>query len=175
MNPGDVLITNSTSSFGLTGHAAIALNSRTILDIPNKDSYVRTISPLRFKKQYSSGWIKVYRPRYASWGKSAANWADRKYRNSKSVYRISFDINSTKETYCSKIVFQAYKFGVGEKAFKRFNTPSAGNVNAYRLKSLIVSPYNLPEYLDNCSWLCRNKLWWYWEYKIYNCEWWLEK
>lgn len=143
-----MLITNSTSFFGLTGHAAIALNSSTILDTPGKNSYVRTISPSSFKKEYSSGWIKVYRPRYTSWGKSAANWADRNYRNSKAVYKISFDINSTKETYCSKIVFQAYKFGVGKKAFKTFDTESAGNVNAYGFKSLLVTPYNLPEYLD---------------------------
>lgn len=148
LQPGDVIITNATSFFGLTGHAAIALNSSSILEIPGKNRFVRIISPSTFKKNNSSGWIKIYRPKYSNWGKSAASWANKNYRNSKAPYKITFNINSTKETYCSKIVFQAYKFGVGKKVFKTFKAPSIGNVNAYSNNSLIVTPYNLPKFLD---------------------------
>lgn len=63
---GDVIITNATSSFGLTGHAAIAIDSDEILDIPGPKKSVRTQTVNQFKNEYKNGWIKVYRPKDSS-------------------------------------------------------------------------------------------------------------
>ena len=146
---GDVIITNSTSSFGLTGHAAIAIDSNEILDIPRPKEPVRTQTVSKFKNEYKKGWIKVYRPQNSSWGSAAAKWASETYKGSNAVYKITLDVNSTNETYCSKIVFQAYKFGVGEEAFKDYyHTQGDFTGNDYNINYVIILPYGLPTSLD---------------------------
>lgn len=149
LKAGDVIITNATSSFGLTGHAAIAINSNKILDIPAPKKLVRTQTVSSFISSYKNGWIKVYRPTNSAWGSKAANWAKINYENSKATYRITTDINSTKETYCSKIVFQAYKFGVGRSAFNTYFHSQGGGytANDYDAKRMIIPPYVLPQSL----------------------------
>lgn len=143
---GDVIITNSTSSFGLTGHAAIALGSNEILDIPAPKKSVRTQTVKQFRDAYSSGWIKVYRPSNSTWGSKAAGWARKTYKGSNAKYKITLDINTTTETYCSKIVFQAYKFGVGSSAFNTYYHSQGDFTGSdYDVKwGIIISPYALP-------------------------------
>jgi hypothetical protein len=138
--PGDIIITNSTSSSGITGHAGIVIRDNTILHIegPGKHPDAPTIE--EFKANYNKGWIMVYRTQYAPWGVEAAKWAERTYENSNAVYKITSDINSTNETYCSKIVFQAYKFGPGKVTFR--------DKLCYKTKRLYVAPYDLKDVLD---------------------------
>lgn len=149
LESGDVIITNATSSFGLTGHAAIAIDSDEILDIPGPKKSVRTQTVNQFKNEYKNGWIKVYRPKDSSWGTKAAKWATETYKGSNAIYKITLDTNSTDKTYCSKIVHQAYKFGVGESAFKTYYHDQGGfTANDYNIDKVIISPYNLPISLD---------------------------
>lgn len=142
---GDVIITNSTVSSGLLGHSAIALGSNEILDIPGPGKSVRTLTVSAFCSDYSDGWIKVYRPTTSSWGTSAAAWARTTYKGSSAVYKITNNINSTSETYCSKIVFQAYKFGVGSSAFNTYYHEQGDYYGSdYDLVTGIIAPYTLP-------------------------------
>lgn len=114
LEAGDIIITNSTSSGGITGHAAIALGSDEILHIAGPGQRVTVVSPSTFENMYSSGWIKVYRPNNSRIGGEAASWAERTYRGSNAKYKITMNLASTDETYCSKIVWQAYYYGVGK-------------------------------------------------------------
>lgn len=145
---GDVLITNGTSSYGLTGHAAIAIGSDEILsiDAPGENPSIKTRSAFYRKyKKSSSKWIKVYSPNKSKWGKSAAQWASNNYENSNATYQINTDINGTSKTYCSKIVFQAYKFGAGRSSFNTYYHPQGEfDANDYDLDNIIILPYALP-------------------------------
>jgi hypothetical protein len=132
---GDVIVTNCTSSFGITGHVGIAINYNEILHIGGTKEKPSTPTVEQFKQRYKKGWIKVYRPVNFGWGVGAASWAVKTYKNSNAVYKITDDITSTKETYCSKIVFQAYKYGAGEVSFK--------NKRYYSKDCTLVFPYDL--------------------------------
>lgn len=138
MKPGDVIITNSTSSAGLTGHAGIAISGSTILHIPGLGESVRRDSVTTFKNRYNKGWIRVYRINDATAATKAANWASNTYRGTNAVYKITNDLSTTHETYCSKIVWQAYYYGIGKHAVH----PNLQNYNG------LMPPYDLPTVLN---------------------------
>jgi len=131
LKSGDILITNATSKNGITGHAGLVLDANEILHIQGAGYNPVVDTKARFIHRYKNGWIKVYRPSNTSMGESAANWADKKYRNSGALYGINLDLNRTDLTYCSKIVWQSYFFGVGRKSILNSN------------KSRLIRPYNL--------------------------------
>jgi len=133
---GDVIITSGTSSLGIVGHAAIANDNTSILDIPRPGKTTRSIPQKDWVKEYvAKGWVRVYRMKDQSLAKSAARWADFNYysttgstiQNIRPTYNINSDLYTTNPTYCSKIVFQAYWFGTGSapvmKSTKGFVTP----------------------------------------------------
>lgn len=61
---------------------------------------------------------KSYRPVNYTYPVKVVSWAKNTYVDSSAKYVINTNVNSTHETYCSKIVFQAYKFGANtEDAF----------------------------------------------------------
>lgn len=137
---GDIIITNATSSEGLTGHAAIALNEYEIIHIRGPKYTPQVISPQEFKNLYSDGWIKVYRPK-ENIGRLAAQWVDRTYRNSGATYMITTNLASTNVTYCSKMVWQGYYFGVDKEVMP----PTLQTTNN------IITPYGLMEGLNDGS------------------------
>ena len=113
---GDILVTNGTSKKGLTGHAAIALDSENILHIAGPNDVPDTITKKEWIENYHDGktWTKVYRHSDSDIASSAADWAEETYNGSNAEYKITNDTNDTSKTYCSKIVWQAYYFGTGE-------------------------------------------------------------
>lgn len=145
MAAGDILITNSTSSAGLTGHAAIAISSTEILNIAGLGETIKILTKSEFIEEYNKGWIKVYRINNDDIAKKAAKWASTTYKGKKPVYRLTMDLTTTHETYCSKIVFQSYYFG--------------GNKNIVSNKfSLygILGPYAIPSAFSEGSYRCTN-------------------
>ena len=137
MRAGDVFITNGTSSAGLTGHAAIAVSSTKILHIAGVGSHPSTLSLSRWHQLYTSkGWTKVYRHSSSATASKAAAWASRTYEGSSAVYMINNNVSSTYETYCSKLVWQAYYFGADSAVY---------------LAAGIILPYNLPGLINNIS------------------------
>lgn len=134
LQPGDVLITNATSAFGLTGHSAIALSSDQILHIPGLNESVTVDSKRTFESDYGDGWITVYRPNDYKNGSKAAGWAERNYKNSSAKYVLTGDFESIDKTYCSKIVLQSYYYGCG--------------VTREKPKGLL-SPYDVSRIINN--------------------------
>lgn len=111
MQQGDVFITNGTSSYGLTGHAGIAISSSKILHIAGKDEVPDTLYKWKWDRNYTKkGWTKVYRHKDNEIANKAGDWANDTYTDSKAKYKINRNLESTNETYCSKIVFQAYYY-----------------------------------------------------------------
>ena len=139
MMPGDIFITNGTSSAGLTGHAAIAISKYSLLHIAGFGESVTTINLDNWHNRYTSeGWTKVYRNPNSSVAENAAQWAVDTYFNSSAVYMLTQDVSSTYYTYCSKIVWQSYYYG---------NSPSAASY----LASGYILPYSLPGLINDVS------------------------
>ena len=84
---GDIFITDGTSFYGLTGHAAIANGDSYILDAPG------------YAVNTSRGVLNTTRQR------TVQQWLD------------EYTGKGTDPTYCSKIVYQAYYYGSGNLPF----------------------------------------------------------
>lgn len=140
MQAGDIIITNGTSFSGLTGHAGIAISHTQILSIagPGSKPSVHTISDWksRYQKTGSGNWSRVYRVSNPIDATTAYPWAKKTYQNSNAGYNITPNYWGTKDTYCSKIVWQAYRYGAG------IHTVTVPN-------GLIVLPYSLPNYFNS--------------------------
>lgn len=151
LNPGDIFITNSTSSSGLTGHCGIAIGSDAILHIAGPGQPVSVGSKKAFYNKYIASdpdyyYMIIYRCNNYNYGRNAADWAVNVYRrNSANVtYKITRDLTTTYETYCSKIVFQSYYYGVGSSAL----SPNYKNIVR---DGYIISPYNIIKILSGGS------------------------
>lgn len=136
MEAGDVFITSSTVSSGLLGHAGISISSSSILHIAGPGEHPDTISKNSWLNKYDEGWNKVYRHSDSSIAEDAAQWAEDTYKDSDAEYVITMDLESTDETYCSKLVWQAYYYG---------HTPSAANGPTWGVRL----PYSLPDTIHN--------------------------
>ncbi|GEN57695.1 hypothetical protein GCM10012290_22950 [Halolactibacillus alkaliphilus] len=139
LNKGDILVSNGTSSFGLTGHAGIAISSTQVLHISGaKNSKPLVITTKQWQDRYGivqgqkdgRTHTNVYRVGSRTNAIRAANWAKINYQNKNYSYSISMNLPSKNPTYCSKIVWQAYD---SISAVKKPTT-------------LIATPYGLPGY-----------------------------
>lgn len=139
MKAGDVFITNATSSYGLTGHAGIAISSTRILHIAGPGHNPVTVSLKKWHEDYTDhGWTKVYRHADSKVASAAASWAEDTYRGSDAEYLIDMNLRYTEKTYCSKIVWQAYYYGPDSR---NANGPTTG----------IRLPYDLPMTIHDLS------------------------
>lgn len=147
MQKGDIFITNGTSAGGLTGHAGIAVNSQSILHIAGYGSTTALVSYSEWKGLYvdePGEWTKIYRIPNATLASQAATWAYQNYWNSagylnqniKPSYGFGGSLMSKDPTYCSKIVWQAYRTGLGTASV--IKTPVS-----------LVLPYSLPDYFTD--------------------------
>lgn len=139
---GDILITNGTTAGGILGHAGIAISSTQILHIAAPGETVKIITPRDWTSRYNKSgcWTQVYRSGTYGANIRAANWAKSNYPVNSSKYVINTNLAATYETYCSKIVWQAYYYGAAEA-----NLPAGGFIPPYDLTATI---YNL-SYVGN--------------------------
>lgn len=142
LKPGDVLVSNRTSSKGLTGHAGIVLNDGKVLHIAGLKSKPAVISEVSWKRKYGqmlgdqSINTKVFRVNSSSGqAAAAATWAKNAYQGKDYSYGFGDTITATNPTYCSKIVWQSYNY--------------VGLVN--RPSNIIVMPYSLPDYFKDSA------------------------
>lgn len=142
LKPGDVLVSNRTTSKGLTGHAGIVLNDGKVLHISGIGSKPSVITEVSWKRKYGrlisdpSVSTKVFRVNSSSGqAAAAAAWAKETYQGKDHSYGTGDTITSTNPTYCSKIVWQAYNY--------------VGLVN--RPSYIIVMPYSLPDYFKDSA------------------------
>lgn len=145
---GDILITNSTSSAGILGHAAIANGDYHILDMPGGSAGNRQLTTSKWVDKYSDNgkWIKVYRLDNQTLARQVASYADTHYYSTTGSstqnvfldYGLTPHLYSFNPTYCSKLVFDAYYYGSGSKPVMK--APS-GYVLPYGLISEFTSAY----------------------------------
>ncbi|WP_163651902.1 YiiX/YebB-like N1pC/P60 family cysteine hydrolase [Listeria sp. PSOL-1] len=122
------MITNNTSSKGITGHAAIANSDNYILDMPGtgrrpakSNNRQSTVSSWLKEYDNSGKYVKVYRLKDQDMAKRVARYADRNYysttgsatKNIQLDYGIDYHLYQKSPSYCSKLVYQAYYFGSG--------------------------------------------------------------
>lgn len=139
LQPGDIILTKGPVLFGFFGHSSIALDHDTVLQIEGPDDKPITESFRSFKQRFGSeknDWIKIYRCESPKAGQKAANWAKIHYKNSNKTYLVTLNLKSECFTYCTKIIYQAYKYGV-----------SKDTINDHGL--LIISPYALVDNFNN--------------------------
>lgn len=141
LEPGDILISNASMYSGIPGHAALAVSDDTVLHITNPSSPTTRLSFDQFVSQFTKDgkWIKIYRSKYPGAGQKAADWANRNYKGNQHFYRIDTNLSSTRWTYCSKIIFQAYKYGVSHESIY---APGSHIISPYALPSLSSSAYH---------------------------------
>lgn len=138
LKTGDILISNGTSSFGITGHAAIAISSTEILHIAGFGDNPEVVSLSSWIKRYGAGKggnsnTEVWRIASTYDANQAASWASTTYKGKKYSYNITGNLQGVDPTYCSKIVWQAYN-----------NGPYSSQV--FNPAGMIVAPYHLPNY-----------------------------
>lgn len=114
---GDILVTNNTKPSGLTGHAAIVINTAEVVEIQGFGYKMikRPIADFFAANATETKGVKIVRYFNSATAQNAATWALNYYQNYKDTvtYNISDLYNYQNETYCSKIVFNAYKYGGG--------------------------------------------------------------
>ncbi|MGW9856785.1 uncharacterized protein YycO [Staphylococcus hominis] len=139
LQPGDIILTKGPVLFGFFGHSSIALDHNTVLQIEGPGNKPITESFESFKQRFGSeknDWIKIYRCEYPNAGQKAADWAKAHYKDSDTTYLVTLNLKSERFTYCTKIIYQAYKYGV-----------SKDTINDHGL--LIISPYALVDNFNN--------------------------
>ncbi|CDR20492.1 TPA: hypothetical protein RRM88_000390 [Staphylococcus argenteus] len=143
LQPGDIIITKGPVMWGFFGHSSIAIDDKTILQIEGPGDKPTTQSFESFKYIYASGkndWMKVYRCTYPGAGKKAADWVKKNYENTNHRYLVTLNLNSKNFTYCTKIIYQGYKFGVSEKSVKSHGLLI---ISPYAIKDNFTEPYRL--------------------------------
>lgn len=138
LQPGDIILTKGPVLFGFFGHSSIAIDHDTVLQIEGPGDKPIVESFESFKHRFGDGkndWIKFYRSVKPGAGIKAAQWAKAHYKDSDKTYLVTLNLKSENYTYCTKIIYQAYKYGVSDNA-----------INDQGLK--IISPYAL---VDNFS------------------------
>jgi len=153
LKPGDIILTKGPVLFGFFGHSSIALDHDTVLQIEGPGDKPITESFESFKQRFGEGeddWIKVYRCAKPGAGQKAADWAKNHYKDSDKTYLVTLNLKSKRFTYCTKIIYQAYKYGVSKNA-----------INDHGL--LIISPYALVDNFTDDYQLKLVKKYWGWE------------
>lgn len=142
---GDVFITNATSFGGITGHSAMLINESgnlKILHISGSGATPTVITISSWHTKYTNSlndtWTRIYRHSSSTVASQAATWERNTYKNSGAKYVLNTDLVSTNETYCSKMVWQAYYYG-----------PSSPAATYY--ENRIVTPYGIPSAIPSLS------------------------
>lgn len=102
-----------------------------------------TISLNQFKKDYlkkKGNWVKIYRSKDSKAAVKAADWVNKNYKGKNYKYGIDMKLDKTNPTYCSKIPWQGFRYGVGDKAVY---TPGGKIITPYALPQLFKDAYNV--------------------------------
>ena len=132
LQPGDIILTKGQFLFGFFGHSSIALDHDTVLQIEGPGT-----NPLQSHSILSNNdLVKAKMIGLKSTVvlclelERAAKWAEEHYKDTDKTYLVTLNLKSERFTYCTKIIYQAYKYGV-----------SKNSINEHGL--LIISPYAL--------------------------------
>ena len=142
---GDIFITKSTSSYGLTGHAGILVGDKVLEITPGYNNGVpAAIAPSTWFSRYPETIILRYDggrtiPVNAAWyGQTFYIDGD----GADNEYSVASTITSLTKDYCSSLVWKCYHYGAGFD-FKVLNTTTLAMVNP-----VAILPY---EFIANAS------------------------
>ncbi|MGG4264381.1 hypothetical protein [Peribacillus simplex] len=136
---GDILITSKkVTGAPFVGHSAIVTDDGRIAHIsgPGAKPIVRKWSS--WKKDYPK--IRVVRHKDAKIAKKAGKYARTTIVPKGAEYAINHKLRSTKNQYCSKLVWQAYYYGNKKKNQFNFNSKVPTIVAPYDFNSERLAP-----------------------------------
>lgn len=140
---GDILITDQTSSSGITGHTAIFIGSGKVMNMSGwkSEPHPRVMTIKEWEKRHKKR-VKVLRYKSAKVASKAADQAVKYFKGKKIKYQITTNPKNISKTYCSELVWYSYyKAGVTYK-LNRY-TGKTGKTT-WHVPSVIM-PY---DYLD---------------------------
>lgn len=114
---GDILITDRTSSKGVTGHAAIYIGNGQVLHTSGwkSEPYPKVMTISKWLKRYDNR-VMVLRYKSATVAGKAADQAVKAFKGKKIKYAVSANPKNISKTYCSELVWYSYwKAGVTYK------------------------------------------------------------
>ncbi|MFJ7679429.1 hypothetical protein ACIQXQ_15415 [Peribacillus sp. NPDC097198] len=137
--PGDIIITNSTASSGITGHTGIYIDATHILHTSGRKSepYPIVFTEKEWHGRYAKS--KVIRPKSSSLGKDAAKNAIKYFKDKKIPYSLKDAVSKGNKNitniYCSELVYYSYhKAGLNLKVKSNYS-PIWGEIQG------LVEPY----------------------------------
>ncbi|MDC2867909.1 hypothetical protein [Bacillus sp. BP-3] len=140
---GDILVTSSTSSYGLTGHSGIIISDSTmsqgenVVHIAGPGYHPRKMSTEEWAHRYpKTAWLR-YKDRTAAY--KAGRFAEQEFLVDLAYidYRVTPGVLDQSYTYCSELVYQSYAFGAGVHFW-----------NSWQESIGIIKPY---DFLDDSS------------------------
>lgn len=114
---GDILITDRTSSKGITGHVAIYIGDGKVLHTSGwkSEPHPKVMTVKKWSKRYNNI-IKVLRHKNSKTAAKAASMAVKHFKDKKIKYSITTNPKNISKTYCSELVWYSYwKAGVTYK------------------------------------------------------------
>lgn len=141
---GDILITDRTSSKGVTGHAAIYIGGGKVLHTSGwkSEPYPKVMTVKKWEKRYDKR-VKVLRYKSSKVASKAADKAVKAFKNKKIKYAVTTNPKNISKTYCSELVWYSYwKAGVTYK----INHYSGKNGKTTWIVPAVIMPY---DYLDS--------------------------
>ena len=141
---GDILITDRTSSKGVTGHAAIYIGDGKVLHTSGwkSEPHPKVMTLKKWSKRYENR-IKVLRYKNSKTAAKAANMAVKYFKNKKIKYAVTANPKNISKTYCSELVWYSYwKAGVTYK----ISHYSGKNGKTTWITPSVILPY---DYLDS--------------------------
>lgn len=141
---GDILITDRTSSKGITGHTAIYIGKNQVLHTSGwkSEPYPKVMSLSSWLKRYDKR-VKVLRYKSSKVAGKAADQAVKAFKSKKIKYSITPNPKNISKTYCSELVWYSYwKAGVTYK----ISHYSGKNGKTTWIVPTVIMPY---DYLDS--------------------------
>ena len=141
---GDILITDRTSSKGVTGHTAIYIGNNQVLHTSGwkSEPYPTVMTLSKWVKRYDKR-VKVLRYKSSKVAGKAADQAVKAFKGKKIKYSITTNPKNISKTYCSELVWYSYwKAGVTYK----ISHYSGKNGKTTWITPAVIMPY---DYLDS--------------------------
>ncbi|WP_346847631.1 hypothetical protein [uncultured Clostridium sp.] len=148
--PGDIVITKSTSSNGIAGHAGIVLSSTRVLHIAGFGAKPEVITLNDWVRMYPATKVVRYQGSTTTLTK-VANWCRSYYMDGSgknTPYKITPDPKDLTTTYCSEIVWQSYHYGANLQYEILFQTVQG--LDRWKIPD-IIKPYDYLSYQDHNS------------------------
>ena len=143
---GDILITDRTSSKGVTGHTAIYIGNGQVLHTSGwkKEPHPTVMTVKKWEERYKKR-VKVLRYKSSKVASKAADQAVKAFKGKKIGYKITTNPKNISKTYCSELVWYSYwKAGVTYK----ISHYSGKNGKTTWIVPAIIMPYEFLETKD---------------------------